>query len=399
MVPYVVAFLLSSLVVYFASTRCKMPIVFRFSLWLIADIIVSILAAVRDFSVAGPDADLYGVPLFLDAVGSDSFRQLEQYANFRGISGEWGYVALNYVVSRFSSDPHWFFFFLGMLTYGVVLGAIKVINIGSPTLMWLTYLLMGYIDTCNLLRQSPAMSLSILGIALLFRKHYVIGLLVSTSTILFHGSGVVAIFLFLLSWLLYRHTFLLRTRIASVLLLASIVVVYSPQLMPFASELVSDKYEVYLSNNAFLGNPLGVETLYRLIPIIGGILVLLASRRATFGDNLSRSVVSEYGAIKSARQSPHLNPARWMLGVLIVVLVIELILLPTRTIAYPIYRVINYFGMVRVFAYSIIAELSPPKIRKLVQVAIILFCLLYFFYMYIWNGIGIYSSQILDQLL
>jgi hypothetical protein len=79
----------------------------------------------------------------------------------------------------------------------------------------------------------------------------------------------------------------------------------------------------------------------------------------------------------------------------VVVLTVELILLPIREISYPFYRIVLYLGYIRVFAYSLVVQAFKGTTRVAVNFAVIVFAFLYFLAMYIWNGTGLFSSQLL----
>ncbi|SEH46520.1 hypothetical protein SAMN02910265_00818 [Ruminococcus flavefaciens] len=75
----------------------------------IALIVPSALAGLRDYSIGG-DISAYGNYWFERACSSSDY--FEYINNARSYSIYYGYSTLNFLVSRFTSNSHWFYFYL-----------------------------------------------------------------------------------------------------------------------------------------------------------------------------------------------------------------------------------------------------------------------------------------------
>jgi len=76
-------------------------------------------------------------------------------------------------------------------------------------------------------------------------------------------------------------------------------------------------------------------------------------------------------------------------------LTLELVLLPVREISYPFYRLLVYFGYLRILGYGMIVG-QMPRNRFLGSVAAVAFAAAYFWLIVIERNEAYYSSAILD---
>ena len=138
MLVYIVTFTLSSLLVQAAASPAIKSRAGRILLSALPVAIMSWVAAIRDYGVGGPDALVYGNSLFVGATQAADLEDVITFATRLGIDGDPAYALLNFIVSRFSDDPHVFYFWLSMLSSGIVLTAVMLMREYGPAgLMWL----------------------------------------------------------------------------------------------------------------------------------------------------------------------------------------------------------------------------------------------------------------------
>ena len=156
MLIYLIAFFASYfLLVYAEKGKSK-----KISLFIsfIAILIPSILAGLRDYSI-GTDIEVYGNIWFRNAVDAARSNNLSGYIQ-RAINSDIGalYAMLNYIVAKFTSSAHWFYFVLSFVTTGLVYKAAKDNDdiIDAPFAM-LVYYFLFYNQSLNILRQGLAL--------------------------------------------------------------------------------------------------------------------------------------------------------------------------------------------------------------------------------------------------
>ena len=276
MIGYALTFPLTSLVVQVAgSSRLKSGWL-RLLLCLLAATVMATLAGVRDFEVGGPDVLHYGNEVFDAAWASPSFGHLLEWTRATWMEGDDGYFFLNFLVSRFTSDPRWFYFWLSMLNSAAVLGAIMLSRrLGSAGLMWLTYLALFYIDTFNLLRQSPALALGLLGIALVARGRPIVGLAVGLTGVAFHSSAVAFVLPWVAFWSVARRDVLPRKVLVAVVLAAAVAVANIGHLFELWGAFTDGQFLGYLSADHTLGGGRALvrQDVLRIAAVVAGLIV------------------------------------------------------------------------------------------------------------------------------
>lgn len=205
MIIYIITFAVSCLFTYIAEkyiTKSKKIFVL---LSLFAILLPSIIAGVRDITI-GYDVGLYGVNYFQLAVNSDSF------AEYRAICDtDFGYAALNYIVSRVTDNIHWFLFVIEFII--VVLVYLFAYSHREKHPMWLTMLAfftIFYSNSLNILRQSLALAIIIFGTRYAENSKFLKYLITTIIATMFHATAIVALpiyFLFKLENLKRKNTY------------------------------------------------------------------------------------------------------------------------------------------------------------------------------------------------
>ncbi|EZP29045.1 EpsG family protein [Microbacterium oleivorans] len=408
MIVYIASFLLTTMLVQAAgATRTGVT---RVALSTAAVIVMSAVAGARDFQVGGPDTIAYGNPLFGAALTARSIPDLEAGVRSVYSGGEQGYLLLNFVVAQVTNDVHAFYFVLSALVSSVVLSAIMLLRqYGSTGLMWLTYLCVAYVDSFNLLRQTPALALGLLGIAVALRGRPWWALAAGLSGLFFHSSAVVFVPIWLITLYLKREGKRPGRRAILVILGAAGVSLAGAPLLQFVAAFGGDRFSAYLGQGATSGAAFALDTLYRLVPLLTGVVAYRTLWRTdksleTTPDIPSKPAVRHLESVASLPLTtervstktliPMSTAQRPLLLVLIVLLTIELALIPLREISYPLYRIPLYFGYAKIVAYAVVVK-SIRAHRGLAALAMMAFVVAYFLLVVVGRNSGGYSSEML----
>ncbi len=405
--PYIVVFAISTILVGIAGSKLNQSRIVRWTFASLAVLVVAVFAGVRDYEVGGPDVSIYGNKVFAAMLQTERFGDIMNYATDRGVDGEAGYYFLNWIVSRFTNDAHVFYGLLAAFCAGVIVVAVMLLrNYGPPVVMWLAYMLTAYVEGFNLLRQSPSLALAVLGVAIILRGRPWLALAVGASGLLFHNSAVVFLVMWAIAFYLRSRTGNLTRPIWTVLIVSLLALAAVAPVIDILSNALADtKYQEYLSDDARGGRAFGIDALYRAIPIVAGIWALRATRErpaldvrtskyvrpgALRGSTtlLTRPVMQETSAIDTT--------ARRALIIVLMLLSLELILLPVREISYPFYRLLAYFGYLRIIGYGLIVGMVTRN-RLAAGLVAVAFSAAYFALIVLERNEAFYSSAILDS--
>ncbi|PCS01426.1 EpsG family protein [Lactococcus fujiensis] len=234
---------------------------------------MSILAGIRDLNIGG-DLSVYGIKVFTEAYSSLNISQLFTLEP----STEFGYLTLNYLISRITSNMNVFLFIFGLLTYGITyIALVNFRKYSNVTLSLFTYLMLFYELTFNLLRQGFACTLVFFAISLYLKGKKKLCLMLLILSVTFHATAILGfVVLFIVVWLQKEPHHLKTKLIIIFLFLFVMITVFSPMIIEFLinNNLIADKYTVYTMNQS--GNTLGgisITNLYRLIFIVPFILM------------------------------------------------------------------------------------------------------------------------------
>ncbi|MCM1234207.1 MAG: EpsG family protein [Ruminococcus flavefaciens] len=162
---------------------------------IIALLLPSILAGCRDYSI-GTDVLIYGNNWFRYAVNSQS---IVEYIKRAGVDMGAVYAVLNYIVAMFTDNTHWFYFVHNAFTVFLIYKAAKDNEdlIDVPFAM-LTYYLLFYNQSLNLLRQSIAVAFAAFAFKYI-RKHQIVPFIICSFLAIFsHLSAIVVITLYII---------------------------------------------------------------------------------------------------------------------------------------------------------------------------------------------------------
>lgn len=227
MIPYFVVLFLSVLLYYnYEKTESKLFLYLAF-------IILTLLPGLRDLTV-GTDTQGY-VREFFSISAYNDLRSVWQ--NF---SVENGWLALNFIISRFFNGYWALMMATGAITAGCALFAIKKISVAG-TLSLFLFITMGYYLQCfAAMRQSAAIAIYMLALPYLFKKDFKKYCAIVIIAALFHQTILVAIPLYFL------FTMKISPKTVSLLIVVGLIGGYLlPKILIFASS-VEERYGTYL---------------------------------------------------------------------------------------------------------------------------------------------------------
>ncbi len=199
--------------------------------------ILSIFAGVRDLTI-GTDVNVYGANWFQIACDCQSFEDYISLINTTDI----GYLFINYIVSRFTTNVNVFLFIIQLICNSLVIITLYKYRERCPFwLSLLTYLSIFYCRTFNILRQSIALSILFYSIKYLYKNKnlkYLIAIIISS---LFHYTAVFGVVILVLKRICeskskYKNLYLL------LIFLITIVSVY------FIKDVIAILYSIGLVN-------------------------------------------------------------------------------------------------------------------------------------------------------
>ena len=241
MILYIIIFLLAIFFSYFAFKESKVNISFL----LLMVLTLCLPAAFRSYDV-GIDVQLYVEPLWRDACLSNSWHQYQINATF---DTEKGYLMLNYIISRFTTNIAWLFFIHQLILVASLTFIISKCRKYNP----LSFLLIGiycfyyYCTSLSMFRMSVAIALCFFLSYFLFTGKYKWFIVGALFTSIFHNSAVLVLLLLPIKLIIDR--FKNKQTLLLVLVLASGVVLYA-SFFVLATYLISsgflaDKFLTY----------------------------------------------------------------------------------------------------------------------------------------------------------
>lgn len=248
MAAYIVTFFISGVLMTLGTRTLKNQTkLIRYFIVFLAILLPSILAGLRDFSV-GTDVLVYGNPWFNYAHNYVNFKD---YVDFAGINSiNYLYAVFNFIISRFTGNVHWFYFFLSFIENIIVADSLyKNRDIVSVENGWLTYLFLFFNFTLNILRQSLALVILLWGFWYIRKQkpiQYVLVLIVAT---LCHSTAIIGIIPYLM-YLIITKISNEKLRNFSVLGVGIIFVAVFKSIGPFlaTSDLVDSRYRIFLNS-------------------------------------------------------------------------------------------------------------------------------------------------------
>lgn len=256
MVPYLICFLFSSALIALSeySLRRNKKTVAIF-LGCAAVLTLSVMAGIRNYNV-GTDIDFYILPFYRRAQSySASFQSLWN-ANIENV--EVFFIILEYISANVFHSPHFVMFVLSLLTNGFVYkGIIKQRERMSATFAWLTYCLIYFNVSLNLMRQSVSVAILFYLFSDLKKLNWKRVIFFTVFAGLFHVSGLIGFFFYAAYLMICR-----RSRIGGLRQVLFFAFMLLPVIIPFAIRIVinlgilNQRFNIYAENqaNVAIGN-------------------------------------------------------------------------------------------------------------------------------------------------
>lgn len=250
MVSYLVYFLFSTALIAlseFSLRRNKKTL--AIFLGFAAVLTLSIMAGIRSYDV-GTDIDFYILPFYRRAqIYSASFQSLWS-ANIENV--EVLFLILEYISANVFHSPHFVMFVLSLLTNGFVYkGIIKQRERMSVTFAWLTYCLIYFNRSLNMMRQSVSVAILFYLFSDLEKLNLKRVIFFSAFAGLFHISGLIGIF-FYVAYLMICQ----RKHIGGLRQILFLLFLLLPIVMPTVIRTIigfgflNQRYNIYLESQA-----------------------------------------------------------------------------------------------------------------------------------------------------
>ncbi|MCG0638141.1 EpsG family protein [Lactiplantibacillus plantarum] len=334
-------------------------------------IIISLLSYFRDFSI-GTDINVYGNFLFIN---STYFSKFSNYLEFiKSDNIELGYSFLNFFVSRFTSNPHAFYFILSLITNMCFFFPIfKLRRNVDISLAWITYLFLFFGYTFNYLRQSIALGLTFISMYYILNNKFLRSVIFLILAILFHRTAFIIGIVYI--EYIYINKYGKKVNFKNVFFSVFIILCVVFIMYVYGSNLLSDKYSQYLIQARFSDSSkvvLGM-LVYRL-PMI--ILIYICMQRERRKKNL-------------------LSSSELMLWYLLIYdVIISLAFFNNSTIM----RVSLYFAISKIISYNLFLEKLFSKHRFIYKTIYVLIIGVIFFIQVIIQGNNqIYPYKVSDD--
>lgn len=149
-----------------------------------------LIAGLRD-STVGSDMELYIVPVF-NGIASNGQNLIEFIDSYPDM--EIGYLFVNYVIAQLTDQPFFLLICIHILIIiPLYITAMKWREHLSPVLFMFIFYMIFYQESLSIVRQSIALSFSMLAFTLFMEKRYIRYCLYMTVAFLFHQTAVVAL--------------------------------------------------------------------------------------------------------------------------------------------------------------------------------------------------------------
>lgn len=314
-------------------------------MFLIAVIIPTILAGVRDYTI-GTDIATYGHWLFIAAKQSSNPIKFAFYNS----DIEFLYSMLVFCTAHLFESEHWLYFFTGLLIYGFAMkGLLKYKNYISTSTAWLCYLFLFYSDTLNAMRQCIAVAILPLAFSYYQKKDKGKFFIFVSIAFLFHKTAIF-ILIFVGIYELLKRKNDLTMRVGLLLTVSGMLFAYAKILDAVVNiGILGTKYLKYAD---------GLSFKFSLNPII---------IRIPYVFFIALFYIKFVGSKKERTE-------KLSADFIVIMMLLEILTAEMRTINTTLYRLSLYFGMYRCIGIGRLVK--TLKLSNRMIVATILWILL-----------------------
>lgn len=276
---YLITFAISTLLFYLASKVESNN--GSIALSLIAMVPPIFIAGMRDPDV-GIDIFTYGYDVWNAACSSGSWSSF--YSWYGDTSIEIGYLVVNFIVSRFSTDIHVFFAVHEFLLLLFIILTAKKLK--TPYLLWflpLFFYLYLYNESLSMLRQSLAVMMGLYVSTFIFEKKIIPFYIGCIICYLFHHSAAFMFMLYPIAYLVRRFRNKKITLLILIVLGTLVVISFYQLIMNslISAGLADAKYEMYVGDE---GNKTHKVDLAFLAAITLMLLIFVKKKQRLFPD-------------------------------------------------------------------------------------------------------------------
>ena len=387
MVPYLSIFFIS-IVVCAAGERALRTSRAAGMLLCYASVLFPVfLAGARAYTV-GTDVITYGNYVFDYACRADSL--YECVRALREI--EPLYKALAYAVSRFTNNPHWFYFMTALIICTLTMAGLWYYRQWcSITISWACFLFLFYGETLNVMRQCLALAVLFAAFPFFLEKKYALFAIFSVAAVAFHVTGIIALSLPLI-YLFMKEIPPRWLQFFLIIAFIAVILLYSPLVsLVIQMKLLPAKFSRYIAAGiAFALKP----TLLRLpflVPIIMYYDRFCLSREIPGGTVLSPFTADEAHAAEdvcgNASRTREEKIDLYTFGMFtVLMLLLEICTIQLRSVRPALYRISYYFGYYKFIAYSHLVRILRRDNRVIVTVILIIYLAAVWYYQNVIQG-------------
>ena len=261
MTIYLITFALS---IFFYAFAIRLEQKWARAFFLCLSILIpAAVAGLRDLTV-GKDLGGYGIKIWSFAVCSETFNSLQ--SNIR--DSEFIYLALNYVVSRYTTDIHWFLFihesiFMTLIVW-TALRCKEKFNSEYVLIFMLFYL---YCISFTMIRQSIAVVLCLLASTWIFEGQMKKSIIPTYLGCLSHNSAFFSVFLYPFKYVVEKFFDKKKQLIFLMALFGFICFSFYAVLMQWLMSvgIYSDHYEAYVGQTGYKTHKIDIALILGLI--------------------------------------------------------------------------------------------------------------------------------------
>ncbi|QLL76158.1 EpsG family protein [Limosilactobacillus reuteri] len=372
MTIYLIIFAIS-VILFFFSEKVKVSF-FERILVLLGLIAPSLLAGMRSLYV-GTDVLTYVYPLFHIAESSSSYLQ---YLNMPALNGgilqtvssyEYGYTFLTYVVAKLTGSFQFLQFFIEFFILSFIYLGIRRLKIDNMPIWFcmLTYYLLFFNNSLNMVRQWMAMSILLYGFKYIKEQKLTKFIITILFAYLFHSTAIIGLLLYLLYWIIkvsskrslvfnsYSDNSLSVTAVSFILLVffSCAVILLINRLYPLLGTLGLSKYSYYLSGDFSFS----INQFILKVPIL---LIISLNINEIFKKD---SKIYFY-----------------------LILVLDVIASQLASLSDYSIRMSIYLAMFNIYGYAILSESNNRVKMFVIRFLIIIYLLIYWYYTYCVKG-------------
>lgn len=372
MTIYLIIFAIS-VILFFFSEKVKVSF-FERILVLLGLIAPSLLAGMRSLYV-GTDVLTYVYPLFHIAESSSSYLQ---YLNMPALNGgilqtvssyEYGYTFLTYVVAKLTGSFQFLQFFIEFFILSFIYLGIRRLKIDNMPIWFcmLTYYLLFFNNSLNIVRQWMAMSILLYGFKYIKEQKLTKFIITILFAYLFHSTAIIGLLLYLLYWIIkvsskrslvfnsYSDNSLSVTAVSFILLVffSCAVILLINRLYPLLGTLGLSKYSYYLSGDFSFS----INQFILKVPIL---LIISLNINEIFKKD---SKIYFY-----------------------LILVLDVIASQLASLSDYSIRMSIYLAMFNIYGYAILSESNNRVKMFVIRFLIIIYLLIYWYYTYCVKG-------------